>query len=79
MDKKVINPLNSIKTGMGLSFHRYNIKECNVIRKDAVEPEKQIEVPAFFNVHVEEVLACVNSCISTATTVNCNGLFKDAA
>jgi hypothetical protein len=28
---------------------------------------------------MKEVLAGMNSCISTATTVNCNGLFKDAA
>lgn len=79
MNKKIINPLNSVKAGMRLSFHRYDIKERNIIRQDAVEAEKQIEVPALFYIHMEEVLACMNPRIRAAASVNCYALFKDPA
>ena len=79
MNKKIINPLNGIKAGMRLSFHWDNIKESNIIRKDAVETKKQIEVPALFYIHVEEVLAGMNSCIGAATAMNSDVLFKDPA
>lgn len=79
MNKEIVNPLNSIKTGMWLIFHRDNIKQGYIMRQDAVEPEKQVETPAFFNIHVEEVLAGMNSGIGSTTAENRNALLKDAA
>ena len=79
MDKKVVHPLHRIKAGMGQALHRDDIEQSDIIGKNAVEPEEEVEVPCFFYIHMEEVLAGMNAGIGAAAAGDHNREFKDPA
>lgn len=79
MDKKIINPLYGIKAGVGQAIHRDDIKQSDIIRQDAIQPEEKVEVPWLFNVHMEKVLTRMNPGICTSAAGDHNRKFKDPA
>ena len=68
MDEIIIRTLCGIEPGVRQSLHGDDIKDRNVIRKDAIPAKKQIEVKVIFDIYMKEELACMYTRISTSAS-----------
>ena len=79
MNEVVIRTKYGIKSCMRLSFNRYDVENCNIVRQNPVPSKEQIKVPFLFNINVKEILAGMDAGISSSAAVYFDWIPKDFA
>ena len=76
MDEIVVSPFNCVEPSMWLALHGMNAENSDVVGKVFVQPEYQVVVPRFGNIHMKEKLAGVHVRVSSAASYNADIAFK---